>query len=55
MVAKGEQTMNKKTFERLTALNHELWKICNEEFCRRQAQKRKREEKKNKGEKENEK
>lgn len=38
--------MNKKTFKELQELQMRLWKICNEEFCRRQVLKRKREEKK---------
>lgn len=45
--------MNKSTYERLQKAQYELWKICNEEFCRRQAQKRKREEKKGEKEYEN--
>ncbi len=38
--------MNKKDFKRLSELQFELWKFCNDEFCRQQARERKRKEKK---------
>ncbi len=38
--------MTNKDFEELKAIQFRLFKIYNEEFCKRQEQKRKREEKK---------
>ena len=45
--------MKNETFKKLQELQFALWKICNDEFCKRQSQQRKREErKKEKGEQE---